>query len=139
MAQLNLKPIPAIILSLELLLGGSARLGSFPSKKLHDSNFSKSSKVAPTLQIVTPFLIQGSPSATSQSTRWHMRYFGTLMLLAGIMTANPYTRGDLSTLLLTLFLTGCGVYSQMKCGMRYWVPVVNSLLAIGVWWIENMA
>ena len=66
-----------------------------------------------------------------------MRYFGALMVLAGVLTANPKTRGDLKTMLLTLFLTGCGVYSQAKCGMMYWLPVVNSGLAGAVWWIEN--
>ena len=139
MSQSNLRSFPAIFLAFELFLGGSARLGPIPFKKLHEFNYEKSRKVAPTLRYVTPFRIDGSSETTPQSTRWHMRYFGALMVLAGILTANPKTRGDLRTMLLTLFLTGCGVYSQVKCGMMYWLPVVNSGLAGAIWWIENKA
>jgi hypothetical protein len=137
MSQFNLKALPPIILAFELFLGGSARLGPIPFKKLHEFNLKKSSSIAPQLRCVTPFRIHGSPQATPESTRWHMRYFGTLMVLAGVLTANPKTRGDVRTMLLTLFLTGSGVYSQVRCGMMYWLPVLNSGLAGLIWWIEN--
>ena len=119
--------VPASILAFEMVLGGQARLTSF----FTPSFYQRAMRKAPgTLEALYPL-----PVPTRDSTL-HTRSVGAMMVLAGVLTGWPTTRGSLGTLGLNLFLTGAGVYSQRRMRIPYWLPVVNSVLAIVVWGVE---
>lgn len=129
MASTNhyLLQLPAIVLSAEFLLGGIGRASPFPFRSLHQRICKKNESIAPVLFPVVPF----------KDVLRHNRWVGTWMIVTGFLLAYPKTRGSIPTLGCVLFWTGAGAYSQRKCNMPYWLPVVNATLGVIVWWIEN--
>lgn len=122
-----LTQVPVVVLSAEFLLGGIARVSSFPFHSLHQRVCVKNERIAPVLYPVIPF----------RDVPRHNRWVGTWMTATGVLLAYPATRGTLLTLGLVLFWTGAGAYSQRKCNMPYWLPIVNATLGMVVWLLEN--
>ena len=60
-----------------------------------------------------------------------------MMLMTGFLLAWRPTRGSYLTLGLNTSLTAMGIYSQRRMGIPYWLPAVNMVLGLIVWWIEN--
>lgn len=123
-----MQSLPALILAFELLVGGQARLSPNLTPTLHRRVMMKAKGTAVALYPV-PIPIK--------DPILHTKFVGSLMVTAGLLTGSSVMRGSLVTLFLTLFLTCAGVYSQQRMGIPYWLPVVNSGLAVLVWGIEN--
>ena len=112
-----------IILTLELILGGQARLTSTLTPSLHRRVMSKAEgtrKYLPLIPIKNP--------------RQHTQFVGFLMCAAAALLCSQQTR--LVGGVLSLSLTLMGVYSQWRMQTPYWLPSVNSVLAGTVIWGE---
>lgn len=119
--------LPAAILALEYFLGGLPRVSAIPPLgSMHKRIYQKTLKTAPYLAPVFPF----TDTRSDKTVRWHMRLVGTLMVLEGLMLAIPRTRAHPFTLFMSLFLPAAGVWSQMKAGLPYWLPVINLVLGL---------
>ncbi len=110
-------PVINYILSFELFLGGQARLTSLLTPTLHKRAMSKASgtqKYLSFIPISDPIL--------------HSKFIGGLMCLAGSMLLMRSTRRVGS--LLSGSLSVAGIYSQSKMRIPYWLPCLNTVLAV---------
>ncbi|KAF4552339.1 Hypothetical protein D9617_10g073200 [Elsinoe fawcettii] len=122
-----IRQIPAILLSLEFLLGGIGRLGPVPFPALHARVTAKNQCIAPLLYPLIPF----------KDVERHNLWAGAWMCFTGLLLAVPGTRGTTGTLGLVLFWTGAGAWSQKRAGMPFWLPMVNAGLGGVVWGVER--
>lgn len=126
--QSTLTMLLVAILSLEYFLGGVPRVSAFPLERMHIRMHQRTLETAPHLAPVFPF----TDTRSNKTVRWHMRVVGSLMILEGLLLAMPRTRANSITFVLGLFLPAAGVWSQMKAGLPYWLPVINFTLGLYV-------
>ncbi|TPX07358.1 uncharacterized protein E0L32_002172 [Thyridium curvatum] len=124
--------ILALVLASEYVLGGLGRVSAVPFSALNERIFQKSIKTAPHPSPVFPFTDVQSP----KTVRLHMLVVGALMITEGILLLSPATRAMSGTLGLGCFLTVAGAWSQMRAGLKYWLPLVNFGLAWAVWALD---
>lgn len=118
--MVSLPVIARYILSLELLLGAQARFLPTLTPTLHKHELSKASGYRRHLSFI--------PSSNAKE---HAQRVGFLMGAAGLMMLLHVDRG--TTVLGTLLagaLALMGVYAQRLMGVPYWLPVVNTFLAL---------
>lgn len=93
--------MPAIILCFEFLFGGQLRMTSLLTPALHDKvTRLKAAGTAEALQPVIPI----------RDPKTNQRMIGLLMCITGVLWGLPATRGWWTTLGLSEFLTGAGIY-----------------------------
>lgn len=111
------------ILTLQLFLGGQARLTSRLTPTLHRRAMAKAAGT----QRHLPFIPIRDPAR-------HTNVIGALMCAAGTLLCAPQTR--LAGGALAICLTLAGVYTQYRMGIPWWLPAVNTVLAGLVIWGE---
>lgn len=124
-----LKQIPALVLSFEHFLGGQARITNRLTPSLNQRVMRKASGTAEALYPLIPIR---DPVQNSQA-------IGSMMVLTGFLLAWKMTRGSYMTLGLNTCLTAMGIYSQQRMRVPYWLPALNLVLGLTVYWIENIA
>jgi hypothetical protein len=119
--------LPALILCLEHFLGGQCRI----TPRLTPILYKAAMKKAPgTANALYPLIPVKDPVR-------HTNVIGWLMVIEGFLLARPATRGSLGALALNSALTGMGIYSFRRMRIPYWLPCVNFVLGLVVWWIES--
>lgn len=121
------KQIPAVILGLEQLLGGQARVTSMFTPELYRRAMAKARGTQEALYPIIPI----------KDARRHTNVIGTLMVMTGCLLLTKNTRGSSYTLAMNTFLTGAGIYSFRRMKIPYWLPTVNMILGLVVWYVEN--
>ncbi|MBE7181853.1 MAG: hypothetical protein INR71_11720 [Terriglobus roseus] len=116
--------LPAV-LSLQLFLGGQARLTRTLTPRLHAHAMRKADGTHDALW----FIPIADPAR-------HTQFIGALMMTAGALVAAPATRVPAGAA-LTLALTTAGVNSQARMGLDFKLPAVNSVLAVAMWLVEE--
>lgn len=114
-------------LTAQLLLGGQARLTSRLTPSLHRRAMAK----APGTRKYLPFIPIRDPVR-------HTHFIGAMMCLAGVMLCLDVEglRLRLAGAVLAVSLTLAGVWTQVRMGIPWWLPGVNSVVAGVVIWGE---
>lgn len=112
----GLEKVVRVVLTIELFLGGQARLTAALTPNLHKRAMARA---------------QGTQKYPSfiriQDPQRHTNFIGALMILAGALLISPETR--LNGGILSIALTLAGVYTQYGMNIPYWLPSVNTVLA----------
>ncbi|EMC92141.1 hypothetical protein BAUCODRAFT_78334 [Baudoinia panamericana UAMH 10762] len=114
-----------LILAFELFLGGQARLTDRITPGLHKQASRKASGYYRWLNFLP---------VDDAETFQHV--IGGLMIFAGILICVPPMRA-MGTL-LSMALSGGGVYSHRKMGVPYWLPAVNTAIAVVILWQHEL-
>jgi hypothetical protein len=122
-------PLAEGILAFELFLGGVPRItGRWPvPARLHQSLITKTQKNSKAIQALLPIEDVGRQRIVA----------GWLMCFTGALLMSTQTRGSIFTLLMVLYLTGVGMYSQRVVGDSYRLPVMNATLGIFIYIYER--
>jgi hypothetical protein len=120
--------IPAYLLSFEHFLGGQARITPALTPSLYQrAVVDKGPGTAAALYHLIPV----------RDPVRHSNVIGLMMVTEGILLAWPRTRGSVGALALNTFLTAAGIYSQRRMRIPYWLPCVNMVLGIVVWYLAK--
>ena len=109
--------VARIVLTFELFLGGQCRITPALTPALYQRAMAKAEGTRRHLS----FIPINDPEQ-------HTRFIGAMMCLAGALLCTKTTR--LMGALLSVSLSLAGVYSFHRMGIPYWLPSVNTVLAI---------
>lgn len=107
-----------ILLTAQLFIGGQARLSSALTPQLYEKAMAKAEGTRRYLSFIP-----------IQDPHRHTSFLGALMVMAGILLTLPVSTCSLVGGVLSITLTLAGVYSQLRMGIPYWLPSINTVLA----------
>lgn len=118
----NISLVVRLVFSLELLLGGQARVTSWLTPAITKQAMAKAQGYREHLPII--------PSKTPHA---HSCVIGCLMLIAGFAMIWPWPGPiRMSGTILGTSLALMGVYSQRLMEIPYWLPCINACLGVFV-------
>lgn len=123
------KQTPFLVLAFEHLLGGQARITPLLTPTLYNRAMRKAQGTQEALFPIIP---------VRDAVR-HTNVIGTMMMITGCLLLSKRARGSWYTLAMNTFLTGAGIYSFRRMKIPYWLPAINMILGLVVWFVENKA